>query len=409
MRRPYRSLGSATVAAPPPRSATPFVGRGAELADLGAAVDAVAAGAHAVVILEGEPGIGKTRLAIEIAEEARSRHNAVVAWGHGQDVAVSAPFWPIVELLRDLDAAPGLPAAARPADQPELAVLLGGGSAPADELGRELARTRLLDAVVGLLAGLPSAVGGPVVLVADDLQWVDPDSLAVLGALSRRQPPGLLLLATTRAAEPAATDAVAAALLRSPNAHHVALGPVGVDAVEELAGALLDAPPDRALAELVHQRTEGNAFFTVELLRLLRSEGQTDRAGADGVVPPVVQHVVHQRLQRLPEACRRLLAVAATQGAAFDADVVGEVAGLDGDQHARPARHRPGRRPRPRRRRPLAVHPRARRRQPAAGHHRHAPVPVARTDRRHAGPARRPPPGLRRRQPPGRRRRRHRG
>ena len=152
-----------------------------------------------VVIIEGEAGIGKTRLA------SRDRRGGPEPPRRPRGVGPRAGRGRGRPVLADRRAAPrprrrrrgSQPRRGRAA-QPELAVLLGGGSAPADELGRELARTRLLDARGRPpRRGSPSAAGAPVVLVVDDLHWVDPDSLAVLGALARRQPGSLLVLATT--------------------------------------------------------------------------------------------------------------------------------------------------------------------------------------------------------------------
>jgi predicted ATPase len=167
--------------------ATPFVGREAELAALTADLDAAAAGRGGVVLVAGEPGIGKTRLAEELAAQATAR-GALVLWGRCWEGEGAPAFWPWVQVVR---------AYVQAADPAALRHDMGAGAADIAQVvptvreclpdlpsppptEPEAARFRLFDSLAGFLRG--AAARQPLLLILDDLHGADAPSLAFCGS-----------------------------------------------------------------------------------------------------------------------------------------------------------------------------------------------------------------------------------
>ena len=308
-------------------AAMPLAGREHELAALEAAWAAAGAGRRGGIFIAGEPGIGKTRLAAELAARA---HGAVVLYGHSDD-GLAPPAHAFAEALSSY-------AAACPPD--ELRVELGGSGAhllglvpalavqvpglvepaPADP---DLGRLRTLDAVADLLAAASAEV--PVLLVLDDLHWADELSLHLLRhVLTSARPMRLLVVGTYRDTEaprsPLLADVITG-LARRPEIERIDLGPL---AEAEVAAILTGVGRPPSLAGSVRDATEGNPFFVGEVVRALAE----DRAPAKTITPRV-RDVVRWRLNRLPPGTAELLAVAAIIGPEFDLDVVVAASGVD--------------------------------------------------------------------------------
>ncbi|SFF65378.1 AfsR/SARP family transcriptional regulator [Blastococcus tunisiensis] len=272
-----------------------LVGRRSELARLQAVAGQVSAGHPAVVVLEGEAGIGKTRLAEAAAAAARAA-GWTVAWSRCADDTGAPALWPWRQVLEQLG-------------QDELALQLRAGDDDPDaarfDLFQDL-RTRLRTA----------AGPAPVLVVLDDLQGADTTSVQLLGLLARHLPRApVLLLVTARTVGEQLPEAVTdclARLAREPAATCLRLAGLDADDV----AALLDTQPgargDRALASAVHDRTGGNPFFVVELSRWLAG---THERHLDAVpVPPSVGAVLRTRLARLPAPTRAVLELCAVAG-----------------------------------------------------------------------------------------------
>jgi DNA-binding SARP family transcriptional activator len=305
-------------AAPPP-AASPLlapgsetlVGRGPELARLRSVAEQVAAGRSAVVVLEGEAGIGKTRLA-EAAAEAGRGAGWIVAWSRCADDAGAPALWPWTQALEQLD-------------QAELTPL----SAIAED-DADAARFRLFQ---DLRARLTTAAVRPVLVVLDDLQGADTTSVQLLGLLARHLPRApVLLLVTARTVGEHLPEAVAdclARLAREPAATCLRLTGLTTDDVAALLTAQLGSPGDRALAAAVHDRTGGNPFFVVELSRWMVG---THDLHLDSVpVPPSVGEVLRTRIGRLPEGTRAVLELAAVAGREVTLELL-EAAGTPAEQ-----------------------------------------------------------------------------
>jgi hypothetical protein len=309
-----------------------LVGRTSELVQLRAALDETWAGAARVAIVEGEPGIGKTRLVEELCAEAGAR-GAVVHWGHAFEGGAAPAFWPWLPALRALIAERGPAAPPVPA---ELSIVLAPSDASSSGVdGRspgqppELARFALAESVVALLA--ESARARPTVLALDDLQWADVASLELLATVTARIPEVPLFLAVTvRELEVGRNDEVVdtlAALTRRRGTRRLRLRGLRDAATAELVAQAtgLSVGPDIAAA--IHERAEGNPFFTTELARLIA--GGDELPSAD--VPSGVRDVVRQRLTQLPEATLELLGVAATVGRDVDVALLARASNRDLD------------------------------------------------------------------------------
>ncbi len=302
-----------------------LVGRDAELSELLGALDE-AAKATRVAIVEGEPGIGKTRLAEEIGAEA-ARRGALVLWGRTFEGGAAPALWPWLPPLRALVAA--LPGGAAP--PPSLATLLSP-TAESDEQApatTEPARFALAEGVASLLA--TCAAVRPVVLVLDDLQWADVDSLELLASvLGRLRDVPLMIVTTVRELEVGRNDAVVdtlAVLTRASGARRLRLDGLTSAATGALVAQTAGDTLDPLVAAAIHARAEGNPFFTTELARLLASGHGLPAAD----VPSGVRDVVRRRLALLPDATGDLLRVAAVIGRDVDLGLLARASGRDFD------------------------------------------------------------------------------
>jgi DNA-binding CsgD family transcriptional regulator len=325
--------------------ATPFVGRDAELAALTADLDAALAGRGAVVLLAGEPGIGKTRLAEELAAQASAR-GALVLWGRCWEGEGAPAFWPWVQVVR---------AYVQAADPAALRQEMGAGAADVAELvpavrerlpdlpappptEPQAARFRLFDS----LAGFWRAAAGrrPLLLVLDDLHWADAPSLALLRFVGRElEGAGLLVVGCYRHTEMDRGHPLVGTLadLTRGQRRRLLLGGLDEAEVASFIGLVAGVAPPPELAVALHRETDGNPFFVTEVVRLLASQGRLGHAEAGPAVlvaglPEGVKAVVAQRLGRLSDGCRRVLEVAAVLGRDFQLRVLQPATGLDADR-----------------------------------------------------------------------------
>jgi len=331
--------GAGAVRAAQPK---PFVGRDHDLAELRSALREAIDGRGSLVLLAGEPGIGKTRLAEQVATDAALR-GAIMLWGSAWEGAGAPPYWPWIQVLRqllrqfpvaDLDAlfdhdgpmmadmarmlpelARRIPVAAESAAPPELAAL-----------PPEQARFRLFDAIGTLLARASAA--RPLLLVLDDLHWADVPSLLLLRFLARElYGVRLLLLGAYRDVEagPASPiEALAGAL--GGACHQMVLRGLDPDEVGRLITMTTGTAPDSVKAGHICERTGGNPLFVREVARLLAA-GLTGAAVPEGVRP-----VLARRLDLLSALCAELLAVASVFGRDLRLDLLEVLAGVPAEQ-----------------------------------------------------------------------------
>ena len=314
-----------------------FVGREPELDEMRTMLEDALGGQGRLLLLTGDPGIGKTRTAEQLATYAGVR-GARVHWGRCHETEGAPPYWPWSEALREYvrEADPvGLrwQLGGRAADVaqivPELAERLGDlGELPPMEA--EQARFRVFDSFAGFLGGLSKS--RPLVLVLDDLHWADEPSLLLLRFVARRlADTGLLVIGTYRDVElgrhhPLAetlsdlsgVDAATRIALRGLDAEAIA------SYIELTAG--VDRPPPE-LAEAIRDQTAGNPFFISEVVRLMAAEGRLgeEQGRREVSIPQGVRDVVGRRLDRLSAAANDVLRLAAVCGRQFRLDVLDRV------------------------------------------------------------------------------------
>jgi DNA-binding CsgD family transcriptional regulator len=311
----------------------PMVGRAAELGELDAAFAAALGGRFGVVLVRGEPGIGKTRLVEELARSAAQR--AVVAWGRVDEDEGAPPYWPWTQLLGAVLAAadPEAAAAAVGDDAATLARILpqlaqAGAAAPADR-DPVAARFQLHQAVTGVLRRL--STGRCLLLILDDLHWADAESLQLTRFVARHLDGApVLLVATYRTVDAggsSAFDDLLGALARAPDVVQVGVGGLSEPEVGEFIVQTLDAAGSGETVGFVHARTEGNPFYVGELVRLMASETlRGPSAAGPQEVPVGVRDVLRRRVARLPPASRELLLLGSVLGREIELRVLAQVA-----------------------------------------------------------------------------------
>ncbi|MGH8974640.1 MAG: BTAD domain-containing putative transcriptional regulator, partial [Acidimicrobiia bacterium] len=322
----------------------PLVGRDEELARLEAAWSAASSGERRVVLVAGEPGIGKSRLAAEVARRAHSG-GGIVCFGRC-DEGMGVPYQPFVEAVGGYVREAPAPAVGRLAGElvrlvPEVASRVRGLPPPLRS-DPETERYRLFDAVAAWLAA--ASESAPVLLVVDDLHWATTPTIQLLRHLVRSgETLALLAVVAYRDTAMDVTGDLAdtvAELLREPGVERLSLSGLdeaGVAAfMAARAGHELDDDA-RALAAVLHAETAGNPFFVGEVLNhltehgtLVRREGRwgTERPLVEVAVPEGVAEVVRRRLARLPEETNEVLVLAAVLGERFELPALVEASGM---------------------------------------------------------------------------------
>ncbi len=292
----------------------------------------------AAVVVEGEPGIGKTRLVREALAD-RALANRRLLLGTARPTLASCPLGPVIEALATVN---------RPPEQrlsalsgvlrtvlPDLAGILP--PAPPPLADRQLARHRLVRATAELFSKL-----GSTILVLEDLQWADEATIELLRMISARPPPELSVVVTCRSS----------AGLPYPGSitAHVRLSPLSASAAGRLARAVLGDPETdvpRDLADMLHRRNGGVPFVVREDVRLLRhrgllrpvkgewvlgSAGEATEADLSALVPPAVGAETIARARGLGVAGSAALEAAAVLAESAEPELVARIAGMDAEQ-----------------------------------------------------------------------------
>ena len=308
-----------------------FVGRRQELAALKAALDEALSGQGRLALLVGEPGIGKTRTARELASYAETRGTRVL-WGRCYEEEGAPPYWPWLQSLRSyiqeqtpeqLQSEMGPGAADIAEVLPEIRHKFTDLE-PRPTLEPEQARFRLFDSITTFLKN--AAQSQPLMLVLDDLHWADKPSLLLLQFLAREMGGSrLLVVGTYRDVELSRQHPLSdtlAQLSREPVFRRELLGGLSREDTGDFVEVAAGLRPPQGLVESIYLQTEGNPFFIGEIIKLLAEQGEL-REGEIGESPTIripegVREVIGQRLNRLSEQCNRTLVTAAVIGREFD-------------------------------------------------------------------------------------------
>jgi len=310
-----------------------LIGRVAERAAVAELVAAAERGRGALLLISGEPGIGKTRLLQEAVERAREAGLRTLA-SRCSEAEGAPPYWPWTQMLRSVLEAPS-PAVSdalrsrRPALAPVLPELLADGppGAARHEEAPE-SRFRLFEAVIAVLRA--AAREAPLLVVLDDLHRADVDSLLLLRQLGGELTGSRIgVMGSLRFGE---SGPEAQRLLEEIGAGGGLLSLGGLTP-EEVASWLESAagrPAPAALCRKLHERTGGNPLFLEETLRLLRSEGEGAPISLGALerapVPPSVRQLILRRVERLPAPTREVLARASVLGREFELEPLARLA-----------------------------------------------------------------------------------
>ncbi len=319
----------------------PLIGRRAERAQLVAVIQALFHQRGGIALIEGEAGVGKTRLLQEIARDAEWR-GAQVLWGYCQEAQTSAPYAPVLDALaQGLSPlrAEQLRSLVEPIWLQTLAPLVPNlvpASQPPAPLDPKQERTRLIEALARVLTAWARLV--PLVLILEDLHWAGHDTLELLTQLAPRLGATRVLLIGSLRGDEARTHLARWEQLQSLDASGLCA---------RLVLTRLDAPTTRELIRRalglgsaaprfetrVHRETDGNPLFVLETLRTLTDEGLLTRDAngtwrtpwdettddyAEMPLPRVVERVIARRLAQLTPEARRILRAAAVLGNPFD-------------------------------------------------------------------------------------------
>ncbi|MFM9863570.1 MAG: ATP-binding protein [Micropepsaceae bacterium] len=326
-----RAVPAATSRRPRGR-ATRFIGRDRELAALNSALTQALGGRGDLVLLAGEPGVGKTRLAEEIAEAATQK-GALVLTGRCYEAAAAIPYTPITEMLGQ---------ATRVLEADRLRALLGGDAGPVATICPELRKRFDVVADQALQQDRSDLANGvrdffercaraqPLVLLFDDMHWADEATLDLFRHIvDRAGESPMLVIGTYRNVDVDMGPAFANCLVevgRRGWGDRLVLRKLSEADSATLIGSMVGQDFPTGLAASIYQATDGNPFFLEEVVKHLAEEGhlvdasghfRSNAAIGDIEVPENVRLVIGKRLARLSKGAREALDAAAAAGRRF--------------------------------------------------------------------------------------------
>lgn len=328
-----------------PTIGTPFVGRDRELGELMSALQRAIEGRGGLVLLAGEPGIGKSRLAHELATRARGQ-GARVLWGKCWEEAGAPAYWPWVQALRSY---------LRTSNPEQVRAHLGHGAGDIAQMLPEIdgivptlarppstdpesARFRLFDSTAAFLVS--ASRESVLVVVIDDLHAADTASVRFLRFLTTQlEESRILVVATYRDVELAPDHPLTAdlsELMREPTARLLSIAGLGQRDIGELIQATVGRPLRSQLVSVLWSETGGNPLFLEEAVRMLSAEGRLEQATDPSLlrvaVPPRIRDVITRRVQQLSSAAVEILTIGAVLGPEFSLESLRSVGGHGPDE-----------------------------------------------------------------------------
>jgi tetratricopeptide (TPR) repeat protein/tRNA A-37 threonylcarbamoyl transferase component Bud32 len=347
----WASTSSRAVASASARQAerTPLVGRETETGELKRLLARMLTGQGGFALVGGEPGVGKTRLARELMEQARQR-GCLCLTGRCYEMEGAPPFVPFIEMTEQ--AVHIVPQAVREAMgdiAPEISTIVPSlrrtysDIAPVPEVPPEQRRRLVFSAYVEYMQR--ASQKSPMVVLFDDLHWADEPTLQLLQHVAPHLASmRLLVVGTYRDVELDVKRPFAKTLeelFRQRLATRISLRRLSESGVQQMLSAMSGSAPPSGLAKAVFRETEGNPFFVEEVYQHLAEEGKLfDDSGAwkadlrvDTIeVPEGVRLVIGRRLERLGEHARKVLTAAGVIGRTFPIDVLQAIVDVSEDE-----------------------------------------------------------------------------
>ena len=334
---------------PDPAYRKAFVGREAEIQQLHNAFDEAMSGHGSLVMVVGEPGIGKTSLCEQLGTYATLRGGTTLIGHCYEEGSLSLPYLAFVEAMRSY-------VLAREPD--DLKNDLGSGASdiarivsevrdrlqvePSEATDPEQDRYRLMQSVTSFLVNAASVQ--PLVIVLEDLHDADPGTLDMLTHVSRNLSGArLMIVGTYRDVEVDRSHPLSGALAelrRVASFSRIPLRGLTADEVQRMMTSISVQDVPWSLSEMVHRQTEGNPLFVQEVLRYLvehgylgHGDGQERRDTPPEMgLPEGLKDVIGKRLSGLSDGCQSVLSVAAVIGREFPLQVLETVAGLNEEE-----------------------------------------------------------------------------
>lgn len=322
------------IAGEPLAGDTPFVGRKSELESFARTLELALSGRRQVLLVSGEPGIGKSACAARCAAAAEER-GALVLWGRCYEEPGAPPYWPWVQIIRAFvaDSSPSEVELSMGAGVHEIASLVPELSSATALAGAGLSaagdsRFRVFDAVCNFLAKASQQV--PLVLILDNLHWADAPSLSLLEFASQElERSRVLLLGTYRDNEVSRKSPLLhslGGLGKDMGVARLRLTGLDRDAIAELAASMLPRGLPASAVDAIHHQTDGNPLFVIELVKFLIEESRD--VGMEPIavrIPDGVREAIGRRLSRLPDSTNALLTTASVIGRSFTVAELGAV------------------------------------------------------------------------------------